>query len=440
MNTCLDYNTYRGTHLVQKKKDMDLPPCSRPSAPGKITQRSCAFYGARWMLAPLEDAIHIIHGPVGCASYGSTVRGRAFPVFSTALDEKDIVFGGAKRLIKTIKEARAIMPYARYCFVYATCSTAIIGDDIDGICRDMEKKLGLQIIFVNCPGFIGDSQATGHKIAYKSLLKRLIGRGKRRAIGDYDVNIIGDYNINGESGVLKALLGEMGVRVRCIFTGQADYESITNAHTVRLNLLICQNSGRFLAEALRKKYSIPYLEVTFLGPSQIMASLRKIGHFFGLEKEAEEVINREYRAIRPGLEPFLKRLRGKRAALFFGAARMASLIKALDDIGMEVVFTGSQFADLPTYKSASQAVRQGAYIIDDASEHDLEHLLNDLRPDVFMGGIKEQYLSHKFGIGFCCFPQLKRTGPYVGFQGFLNFARYVNNAVYAPVWRLAREG
>ena len=438
MNTCLDYNT--GTHLVQKKMDIDLPLCSRPSASGKITQRSCAFYGARWMLAPLEDAIHIVHGPVGCASYGGTVRGRSFPVFSTALEGKDIVFGGAKRLIKTIKEARAIMPHARYCFVYATCSTGIIGDDIDGICRDMEKKLGLSIIFVNCPGFIGYSQATGHRIAYESLLNRLIGKGRRRAIGDYDVNIIGDYNINGESEVLKALLGEMGVRVRCVFTGQADYEGITNAHRVRLNLLICQNSGRFLAEALQKRYGTPYLEVTFLGPTQTMDSLRKIGHFFGLEKEAERAIARGYRAIRPGLDRFLPRLKGKRAALFFGAARMASLIKALDDIGMEVVFTGSQFADLPTYRSALQAVSQGTYIIDDASEHELEHLLNDLRPDVFMGGIKEQYLSHKFGIGFCCFPQIRRAGPYVGFHGFLNFARYVNNALYAPVWRLARQG
>ena len=438
MKGCLNYNM--GAHLVQKRKEgTNLPLCSRPSAPGEITQRSCAFYGARWMLAPLEDAIHVVHGPVGCASYGSTVRGRSFRVFSTALEEKDIVFGGRKRLIRTIKEAKAVMPHARYCFVYATCSTAIIGDDIENICKKMEKDLGCPVIFVNCPGFKGDSQASGHRIAYESLLNRLIGQGKRTDVGDYDVNIIGDYNINGESKVLKSLLEEMGIRVRCIFTGHADYEGIIAAHSVRLNLLICQSSGRFLAEALQKRYGIPYLKVTFLGPSQTMASLRKIGQYFGLEAQAEKIIATGYKAIKPGLDRFLPRLKGKRAALFFGAARMASLIKALDDMGTDVVFTGSQFGDLTTYKEACQTVSPGTYIIDDASEHDLEHLLDELRPDVFMGGIKEQYLSHKFGIGFCPFPQLRRAGPYVGFQGFLNFAGSVHNAVYAPVWKLATQ-
>ena len=426
-------------HLVQKKHgDINLPFCSRPSTPGEITQRSCAFYGARWMLAPLEDAIHVIHGPVGCASYGSTVRGRSFRLFSTALEEKDIVFGGRKKLIETIKDAKAIMPHARYIFVYATCSTAIIGDDMDFICKDMEKDLGYPVIFVNCPGFIGDSQASGHRIAFESILNRLIGQGERTEIGDYDVNIIGDYNINNESKVLKSLLEKMGIRVRCIFTGHADYEGIIAAHRVRLNLLVCQSSGRFLAEALQKRYGIAYLKVTFLGPSQTMASLRKIGQFLGLEREAERVIATGYKAIKPGLDRFLPKLRGKRAALFFGAARMASLIKALDDMGTEVVFTGSQFGDLTTYKETWQTVNPGTYIIDDASEHDLEHLLDELRPDVFMGGIKEQSLSHKFGIGFCLFPQLKCAGPYVGFQGFLNFASSVHNAVYAPVWKFAK--
>jgi nitrogenase molybdenum-cofactor synthesis protein NifE len=300
----------------------------------------------------------------------------------------------------------------------------------------MEKELGCRVIFVNCPGFKGDSQASGHRVAYESLLDGLIGRGERAEVGAHDVNIIGDYKI-GESMVLKSLLEEMGIRVRCIFTGHADYEGITAAHRVKLNLLICRSSGRFLAEALQERYEIPYLEVTFMGLSQTMAGLRRIGQYFGLETQAEKVIATGYKAVKPGLDRLLPGLKGKKAALFFGAARMASLVKALDDMGMEVIFTGSQFGDSATYKETWQNVNPGAYIIDDASEHDLEHLLDELRPDVFMGGIKEQFLSHKFGIGFCIFPQLKCAGPYVGFKGFLNLAASVHNAVHAPVWKLA---
>ena len=428
----------KAANLWQKTKGQwENIRCQRPSAPGKITQRSCVFYGARWMLAPLKDAIHLVHGPVGCAQYGSTVRGQSYRIFSTALEEKDIIFGGINKLIKSLLEVRRLEPQAKYIFVYLTCTPSLIGDDAYWVCKHISKRLGCPVIMVDCPGFKGESQAKGHKIAYECLFKELIGKGERKS-GPYDVNIIGDYNINGESQVLKALLKRMGIHVHCVFTGDAPYEKIISAHKVRLNLLICQNTGQNLAKAMEKKYGIPYLKVSFFGLSQTIESLKKIGQFFGLKKEAEGLIAEEYKAIKPKLNWLLPKLKGKKAALFFGAARMATLLRALDDLGMEVVFTGSQFGNKDTYKEAWQYAKPGTYIIDDASEHDLDHLLRELKPDVFMGGTKENFLSHKLRVGFCLFPQPKICGPYVGFQGFVNFAYSVYQAVYAPVWRWLR--
>ncbi len=420
-------------------KKSSFPSCRRPSAPGKITQRSCAYAGARWMLAPLKDAIHVVHGPVGCAYNGVTVRGTAYRIFSTDLREKDIIFGGRERLARTLKEAKTLVPDAKYIFVYTTCSSAIIGDDIEGICKKMEEELGCLVISVNCPGFIGESQASGHRIAYESLLDNLIGRGERKESGGLVVNIIGEYNINGESNVVKSLLEKMGIKVHCIFTGDIDYERIITAHGVRLNLLVCQSTGRFLAQRMKEKYGIPYLKLSFFGLSQIRQSLYDIGKYFGLEDRAKKLISAEEGAVKSGLSYLLPRLKGKKAAMFFGASRMASLVGPIEDLGMEVLATGSQFGDADTYMETRQTVNSNTLIMDDASEQDLEKMLHSLKPDVFMGGIKEQFLSHKAGIGFCLFPQIKIAGPYVGFKGFLNFARDVHNAIYAPVWRLAGE-
>ncbi|KAF5429851.1 Nitrogenase molybdenum-iron protein, alpha or beta chain [Candidatus Methanophagaceae archaeon] len=75
------------------------------------------------MLAPLKDAIHVVHGPVGCAYNGVTVRGTAYRIFSTDLREKDIIFGGRERLARTLKEAKTLVPDAKYIFVYTTCQT-----------------------------------------------------------------------------------------------------------------------------------------------------------------------------------------------------------------------------------------------------------------------------------------------------------------------------
>ena len=426
------YNLNEPCILRKGEEFTQLPPCCQPSAPGKITGRSCAYFGARWMLAPLKDAIHLVHGPIGCAYYGSMVRANTYQMFSTALEEKDIIFGGERRLTAALAEARAIMPQAKYILTYITCSTALIGDDVDSICKKMEEKLDCPVITVNCPGFKGESEAAGHRIAYECLLNKLIGQRERQA-GPYDINIIGQYNVT-ETRLVSSLLSKMGLNVHCVFTGEASYERIVTAHCVKLNLLICQNTGRFFAEAMQKKYGVPYLKVSFFGLSESIDSLRKIGRYFGLEKEAERVIDEEYEVIKPQLAQLLPRLKGKRAAIFLGAARVANLVKTFKDLGMEVLFTGSRFGDAANYKDAWRIVKPGSYIVDDPSDYDLEYLLYELAPDVFIGGIKEQFLSHKFGIGLC----LPQTGAYVGFKGFSSFAQSVYAAVYAPVWQLAR--
>lgn len=446
MKNCVDYYNLNETHILTKATNATkFPPYQHPSAPGKITGRSCAYFGARWILAPLRDAIHLVHGTIDCAYYGSTVRAKNYRLFSTALEEKDIVFGGEKKLDRAIREAKTIMPEAKYIFVYITCSPALIGDDVNNICKRMEKELSCPIVVVNCPGFKGPSEAAGHRAAYECILNRFIGQ-KQRDIGPYDVNIIGQYNAM-EAKIIKSLLSKMGINVHCIFTANAPYEKIITAHRVKLNLLICQNSGRFFAENMQERYEVPYLKVSFLGISQSMDSLRRIGRYFNLKKEAETVIDEEYKVIKPKLASILPKLKGKKAAIFLGAARVADLIKTLQDFGMNAVFVGTRFGNATNYRNIGQTakinpIRKNSpnnevkmHIIDDPSEQNLENLFYKLRPDVFITGMKEQSLCHKFGIGTL----LPQMGAYAGFKGSLSLAQNLYKAIYAPVWQIVNS-
>ncbi|NNJ69977.1 MAG: nitrogenase iron-molybdenum cofactor biosynthesis protein NifE, partial [Kiritimatiellales bacterium] len=47
----------------------------KQSLAGSVSQRSCSFCGSRVVLYPIADAIHIVHGPIGCASYTWDIRG-----------------------------------------------------------------------------------------------------------------------------------------------------------------------------------------------------------------------------------------------------------------------------------------------------------------------------------------------------------------------------
>ena len=51
------------------------PKFCKKSEPGEGTERSCAYDGARVVLMPVTDAIHLVHGPIACAGNSWDNRG-----------------------------------------------------------------------------------------------------------------------------------------------------------------------------------------------------------------------------------------------------------------------------------------------------------------------------------------------------------------------------
>lgn len=153
--------------------------CTKQLQPGGAAG-GCAFDGAKIALQPFTDVAHLVHGPIACegnswdnrgsASSGSDLWRRSF---TTDMQEIDVVFGGEKRLYKAIKEIiRKYDPSA--IFVYQTCVPAMIGDDIDAVCKIARAKCGRPVIPVNAPGFVG-SKNLGNKLAGEALLRYVIG-------------------------------------------------------------------------------------------------------------------------------------------------------------------------------------------------------------------------------------------------------------------------
>ena len=89
---------------------VDLP-CGKASTAGSVSQRACVFCGSRVVLYPIADALHIVHGPIGCAAYTWDIRGALSSgpqlhrhSFSTDLQELDVVYGGEKKLEAALLE------------------------------------------------------------------------------------------------------------------------------------------------------------------------------------------------------------------------------------------------------------------------------------------------------------------------------------------------
>ena len=72
--------------------------------------------------------------------------------FTTDLSENDIIFGGEKKLYKAILEVKQRYQPAAV-FVYNTCVTALIGDDLEAVCQKAAERTGIPVVPINSPGF-----------------------------------------------------------------------------------------------------------------------------------------------------------------------------------------------------------------------------------------------------------------------------------------------
>ncbi len=423
------------------------------SIPGVMTVRGCSYAGSKGVVwGPIKDMLHISHGPVGCGQYSWSQR-RNYATGTTGVDnfvtmqvtsdfqEKDVVFGGDKKLDKIIDELATLFPLSRGISVQSECPIGLIGDDIEAVSRRKAKEVGKTVVPVRCEGFRGVSQSLGHHIANDTVRDWVLEKAKVDFKDTpYDVAIIGDYNIGGDAWSSRILIEEMGLRVIAQWSGDGSLAEMEKTPKAKLNLLHCYRSMNYISRYMEEKHGIPWLEYNFFGPTQIAASLRKIAsHFDDTIKEgAERVIAKYQPMVDAIIAKYRPRLEGKTVMLYVGGLRPRHTVDAYGDIGMQAVGMGYEFAHNDDYQRTTHYLKDGTLIFDDASEYELEKFVQALKPDLVGSGIKEKYVFQKMGVPFRQMHSWDYSGPYHGYDGFAIFARDMDMAVNSPVWSLIK--
>ena len=426
---------------------------NRKTVPGVMSARGCAYAGAKGVVwGPIGDMIHLSHGPVGCGWYSwgtrrNLVSGKpgvsSFAMqFTSDFQEKDIVYGGDKKLTALLKEARELFPLAKGISVLSECPVGLIGDDINAVAKKMSHELDLPIIPCNCEGFRGVSQSLGHHISNDTIRDYIIEtRTFAEEPGPYDIALIGEYNIGGDAWSTKPLLEECGLNVKTVWTGDGHLEDIAATHQVKLSVIHCYRSMNYMARFMEEKYGIPWIELNFFGPSKIKQSLRKLAERFDdrIKDKVEQVIARYDPQMQEVVERYRPRLEGKKVMLYVGGLRPRHTVGAYEDLGMQVVGSGYEFAHSDDYERTSPEMPEATVIYDDASELELERFAHELKPDLVGSGIKEKYVFQKMGVPFRQMHSWDYSGPYHGYKGFPTFARDIDLAVNSPTWKLVKS-
>jgi len=428
-----------------KKGEKKNKSCTQVAQPG-AAQGGCAFDGAMIAMVPITDAAHLVHGPIACAgnSWGSRGSLSSGPMlykmgFTTDMSENDVIFGGEKKLYKAIQEiTQRYSPAA--IFVYLTCVSALIGDDLEAVCKKATEKVGIPVIPVNSPGFVG-SKNLGNRISGESLLDYVVGSREPEYTTPYDINLIGEYNIAGEMWGVLPILEKVGIRVLAKITGDARYDEVCTAHRAKLNVMICSKALINMGRKMEEKYGIPYIEESFYGVDDMNRCLRNIAAKLGcpqLQARVEQVIAEETAKLNEELQPYRDRLTGKRVVLNTGGVKSWSIISAAKDLGIEVCATSTKKSTEEDKAKIKELLGKDGVMLEKGNAQELLKVIAQTKADMLIAGGRNQYTALKARIPFLDINQ-ERHHPYAGYVGMVEMARELDEALHSPIWAQVRK-
>ena len=444
----------REKHIYLKVDGEDtrdfLPVSNAPTIPGTLSERGCAFCGAKLVIGGvLKDTIQMIHGPVGCAY--DTWHTKRYPsdnghfqmkyVWSTDMKESHIVFGGDKRLEKACHEAFDEMPHINRMIVYTTCPTALIGDDVRATVQEGHgRPARRRHLHGGMPRLLGRLAVEGPPRAQHRLDQR---QGRNRRAGDHEPLHHQLHRRLQHPGRHPAPADQywkrLGIQVIAHFTGNANYDDLRAMHRAQLNVVNCARSAGYIANELKKRYGIPRLDVDTWGFNYMAETIRKVCAFFGIEEKGEELIADEYAKWKPQLDWYKERLAGKKMAIWTGGPRLWHWTKAVeDDLGIKVVAMSSKFGHQEDFEKVIARGQEGAYYVDDGNELEFFEIIDLVKPDLIFTGPRVGELMKKLHIPYIN-GHAYHNGPYMGFEGFFNMARDIYNATHNPLLKLAAK-
>ncbi|HDR9317430.1 nitrogenase iron-molybdenum cofactor biosynthesis protein NifE [Burkholderia vietnamiensis] len=422
--------------------------CTKQLSPGAAAG-GCAFDGAKIALQPIVDVAHLVHGPIACegnswdnrhsASSGSQLYRTGF---TTDINELDVVYGGEKRLFRSVREIiEKYDPPA--VFVYQTCVTALIGDDIEAVCKRATEKFGKPVIPVNSPGFAGPKNL-GNKLGGEALLDYVIGTREPDYTTPYDINIIGEYNLSGELWQVRPLLDALGVRILSCISGDGRYDAVASAHRAKVNMMVCSKSMINIATRMQQRYGIPYFEGSFYGIGDMSDTLRQIATLLVRQGAPDDLVERAERLIASEearawarIAHYRKRLAGKRVLLITGGVKSWSVVAALQEAGLEIVGTSVKKSTKEDKEKIKEIMGDDAHMIDDMTPREMYAMLRDAKADIMLSGGRSQFVALKARMPWLDINQ-ERHHPYGGYEGMVELVHEIDRAIFNPVWQQVR--
>ncbi len=427
----------------------------------------CQPAGAQYAGIGVKDCIPLVHGGQGCTMFVRLLFAQHFKenfdVASTSLHEDSAVFGGHQRIRDGVMTLVRRYPELRVIPLITTCSTEVIGDDVEGniaACRKMIKEefpnRKVHVVPVHTPSF-KSSQVGGYAECLQAMIKTI---ATHKGAPSGKINLFPGWVNPGDVVLLKRYLTEMGVD-GTVFMDTEDFDSPTlpdkSIHThgrttvediagsanAKASVALARYEGASSAEYLKTEFGVPaHIVPTPYGIANTDAMLRKISEITG--KPIPDSLVRERGIALDALQDLAHMFfADKRVALFGHPDLVIGLAQFCLEVEMKPVLLllGD---DNSKYKKDHRIVEMkntatwDMEVVCNADLWELEKRAKnpDHRIDLILGHSKGRYVAidNNIPMARVGFPTFDRAGlyrqPTMGYQGAMLLGETIANTLF----------
>ncbi|WP_286904803.1 Fe-only nitrogenase subunit beta [Clostridium sp. UBA1652] len=428
---------------------------------------TCQPAGAQYVSIGVKDCIGLVHGGQGCVMFVRLIFSQhfkeSFEIASSSLHEDGAVFGALNRVEEGVDVLLMRYPDVKVIPIISTCSTEVIGDDIDGVIRKLnngllkEKYAGREVhlIPVHTPSFKG-SQVSGYDVAVEAFVKHFAKKGEKSE----KINLITGWVNPGDVKTLKHLLSEMNIDANVLFEiesfdsplipeentvshGETTIEDLQDTANAIETIALNRYEGGKAAEYLENEFEISAI----IGPSPI--GIRNTDIFLkNLSKMTGKPIPKTLayeRGIALDTITDLTHMffAGKKVAIYGHPDLVIGLAEFCLDLEMKPVLLllgddNTTYVKDPRIKSLQENVNFDMEIVLNADLWELEDRIKNkgLEVDLIMGHSKGRFVSIDNNIPMLRvgFPVFDRAGyfrhPVMGYEGAMWLAEEMANIIF----------
>ncbi|TGE37975.1 Fe-only nitrogenase subunit beta [Desulfosporosinus fructosivorans] len=430
---------------------------------------TCQPAGAQYASIGIKDCLGIVHGGQGCVMFVRLLFAQHFKenfdIASSSLHEDAAVFGAVHRVEEAVDVVLMRYPHVKVIPIITTCSTEVIGDDVDGVVRKLNQGLlkekyanrEVHLISIHTPSFKG-SQVTGYDVALEAFVQTLAKKDQPNG----KVNLITGWVNPGDVTALKHLLAEMKVEATVLFEIESfdspimpdsDKSAVSHGSTTVEELIGTANAlgtialnkyeGGKAAQYLANEFDIP----TIIGPTPI--GIRNTDTFLqNLKKMTgkpipESLVRERGIAIDALTDLVHMFFADKRVAIYGHPDLVIGLAEFCLDLEMKPVLLllgddNVTYHDDPRIKAFQEKVDFDMQIICNSDLWELEDRIKNqgLELDLILGHSKGRFISIDNNIPMVRvgFPTYDRAGlyrhPVVGYAGAIWLAEEMANTLF----------